>query len=70
MYTDDIIVIIAESEQIMQELLDKVATWCTKWQLTINQSKTKIMHFRKTRTKQSTYKFKIGSTEIDYTINI
>ena len=66
LYADDI-VIIAESEQIMQELLDKVATWCTKWQLTINQSKTKIMHFRKTRTKQSTYKFRIGSTEIDYT---
>ena len=66
LYADDI-VIIAETEKIMQELLDKVSLWCKKWQLAINQSKTKIMHFRKLRTKQSTVKFKIGSIELDYT---
>ena len=50
---DDDIVILTENETILQKLLDKLYAWCTKWKLEINQSKSKIIHFRKNRKAQS-----------------
>ena len=46
LYADDI-VLISESEESLQKMLDSVHNWCQKWQLNINCSKTQIVHFRK-----------------------
>ena len=66
LYADDI-VIIAENEEKLQKLLDKLYEWCIKWHLEINESKSKIMHFRKKKKKCSKFEFNIGDLKLDYT---
>uniref|UniRef100_A0A8P4K2Q4 ribonuclease H n=1 Tax=Dicentrarchus labrax TaxID=13489 RepID=A0A8P4K2Q4_DICLA len=45
LYADDI-VLLAESEDDLQNMLNLVQTCCCRWRLSINQSKTQIIHFR------------------------
>ena len=66
LYADDI-VLITESEESLQKMLDSVYNWCQKWQLNINCSKTQIVHFRKKSESESKFKFKIGKSEIERT---
>ena len=49
-YADDVL-LLAESENDMQELLNFVNDWCRKWRLIINLSKSNAMHFRNNREK-------------------
>ena len=56
LYADDI-VLLAGNEQDLQSLLFLVETWCKKWRLEINLSKTNIMHVRGARKKQSMFMF-------------
>ncbi len=44
-YADDL-VLIAENENDLQTLINIVQDWCSKWRLSVNIDKTKIMHFR------------------------
>uniref|UniRef100_A0A671XHU9 Reverse transcriptase domain-containing protein n=1 Tax=Sparus aurata TaxID=8175 RepID=A0A671XHU9_SPAAU len=47
-----------ESESDLQNMLNLVSSWCHKWRLVINKSKTQIMHFRNKgmeRSKQTFY---------------
>ncbi len=64
LFADDI-VIMAESEQDLQCLLDKVAEWCATWKLSVNQSKTKIMHFRKRRQSRTVNAFTFNNSELE-----
>ena len=59
LFADDI-AIIAKSEADLQQMLDAVNVWCKKWRLSINQKKSKVIHFRFKGKKQSNYKFKCG----------
>ena len=45
-FADDI-AIMADSEENLQQLLNIVSNWCSKWRFIINPVKSKIMHFRK-----------------------
>ena len=45
MYADDLI-LLTENENDMQFLLYLVETWCSKWHLEVNLTKTNIMHIR------------------------
>ena len=65
LYADDI-VLVAENENILQKLLDKLYEWCSRWHLEINESKSNVMHFRKSRKLHSNIVFKIGNTKLDY----
>ncbi len=38
--------LIAEDKAGLQLLLNKLDSWCTRWGMKINSSKTKIVHFR------------------------
>ena len=44
LYADDL-VIIAESEKDLQDMLHKLNEWCIKWSMQINPGKSKAMHF-------------------------
>ena len=44
-YADDL-VLMAESEAELQEMLDALNQYCVKWRLSVNGNKTQIMHFR------------------------
>ena len=62
-YADDL-VLIAPTSAGMQQLLNIVKVWCTKWRLTVNKDKTKIMHVRPKRVEQSGYAFTYGEQSL------
>lgn len=64
MYADDII-ILSETENDMQNMLDTLHSWSEKWQLKMNIDKTKIMHCRKASMKPTDKTFNIGHQTID-----
>jgi len=65
LYADDI-VIIAEDEENLQRLLNKLHNWCKRWRMTVNCDKTKIVHFRRQGCNRSKFDFKLGTTSVDY----
>lgn len=64
-YADDI-ALISHSENDMQHMLDTVDAWCRKWRLRINSQKSKVVHFRKNRSKRSNFNFHLGENNLDY----
>ena len=64
MYADDLI-IMSEKASGLQSALDKLNTYCDKWDLDINVEKTKIMIFNKSgRGMLKQHKFLINNTQI------
>ena len=59
MYADDI-VLLANCETDLQILLDCVNSWCSNWNLVINTSKSKTVHFRKKTKPLTKHKFALG----------
>ena len=45
LYADDV-VILAESEEDFQRILDVLSQWCNKNELFVNPEKSKVVHFR------------------------
>ena len=45
LYADDIALIAPDADSL-QLMLDKLQDWCSRWRLTVNSDKTKIVHFR------------------------
>ena len=64
LYADDM-VLIAESEEDLQKLLDIMQQWCYKWRLKVNIEKSKVVHFRAPRKQRSNSTFNYGEHEID-----
>ena len=65
LYADDI-VLLADSEDDLQSLLNIVHSWCTRWRLEVNLLKTNIMHVRKKQTPRAPFEFKLGDGRVDY----
>ena len=68
LFADDI-AIIAKNEEDLQRCLNVVNNWCNKWRLSINSSKSKIIHYRFKGKQCSNYKFMCGQYQLDYTDN-
>lgn len=64
LFADDM-VLIAESEQGLQDLLNALYDWCFKWRLKVNESKSKIIHFRKSNVPLTNAKFQFGTCELE-----
>lgn len=64
MYADDI-VLVANTEDKLQAMLNVLHEWCKRWRVLINTNKSKCMHFRKGRTQQSKHVFKIGQNSME-----
>ena len=65
MYADDV-AILSENAEDLQSMLDFTHQWCKKWGMTINMSKSKIIHFRKKGKECDQTTFKIGDKTVDY----
>ena len=65
LYADDI-VLFAENELDLQFLLNIVETWCEKWRLEVNLTKTNILHIRVKRKLQSRYMFLFNKRPVPY----
>ncbi len=59
-YADDI-VLLAETPEQLQKLINIVQNWCDKYRLIINPSKSKIVHFRNPPKQCSEFEFKLGN---------
>jgi hypothetical protein len=65
LYADDI-VLIADSENDLQEMLNVLYRWSKKWLLDINYTKSNILHVRRKNKERSQFKFKIGEQFLSY----
>ncbi len=57
-YADDI-VLLADTPENLQKLIDIVQNWCKKWRLIINPNKSKIVHFRNPPKQRTGHIFKL-----------
>jgi len=64
LYADDM-VLIAETEQALQSLLDELYNWCFKWRIKVNESKSKVVHFRKPSICVTDVDFKYSNAILD-----
>ena len=65
LYADDI-VLIAENESDLQDMLTMLSTWCIKNGMCINASKSNVVHFRPNSSPRSNYVFNCGDCKIEY----
>ena len=65
-YADDL-ALLAENENDLQFLLDTLSVWCNTNCMSVNLSKTKVIHFRNQSVDKSVFQFKCGGLNIDYT---
>ena len=66
LYADDI-VFLASTAEGLQEQLETLNNWSTKWALNVNIDKTKVLHVRKASVALCEYRFKLGNLVVDYT---
>lgn len=63
-YADDI-VLMAESEEDLQDMLNRLDQWCDTWAMKVNTSKTKVIHFRPRSVVRTGFNFKCGSESLE-----
>jgi len=63
LYADDV-VLLAEAESDLQNLISVLNSWCKRWRLNVNKSKTQIMHIRKQNQSRSEFVFKLNDGEV------
>ena len=66
LYADDI-VLMAADEQSLQDQLNYLYEWCNKGRLSINNSKTNVVHFRPKCVNRTPFEFKNGNVIIETT---
>ncbi len=64
LYADGI-VLLGESEQDLQKILDCEYNWNKKFKVKFNTRKSNIVHFRKPSQPRSSFKFVLGNTELN-----
>ena len=66
LYADDV-VLLSETEEGLQDMLNTLHGWSRDWMLGINYSKTKVMHFRRATDEPTDTEFHIGDTALEKT---
>ncbi len=64
LYADDL-VLIAESEEELQKMLNVVHDWCEKWRMRVNVNKSKVTHFTTKSQAQSDFDFTLGNKSLE-----
>ena len=58
MYADDVVVL-SETENKLQVMLNTINTRCNKWKLLISETKSNVIHFRPKRMLKSKFSLKL-----------
>ena len=66
LYADDI-VLLSDSEEGLQNMLDKLYEWCSKWKMSLNIDKTKTVDFRNKKQQCTNHQFTFGNQDIQMT---
>ena len=66
LFADDI-VLISESQENLQTMMNTAGDWSNRWSLKMNYDKTKVMHFHKQSVPRSDYQFEIHGNDIETT---
>ena len=64
LYADDI-VLMSNCARDLQNMLHTLHTWCERWGLCINPTKTKVLHFRPKSHKITSFEFKCGNKVLE-----
>ena len=64
LFADDM-VLMANNECDLQNMLDCLQNWCLKWRLRVNLDKTKVIHFRNNRKLVTNHVFKFSESTIE-----
>ena len=56
--------LIADSEEHLQRMLDLLSHWCSQNKMSVNISKTKVVHFRKKNKALTDFEFKLGDSKL------
>ena len=62
LYADDI-VLLAENEQDLQQLLNVLNEWCKEWDMVTNLEKSNVAHFRNSSVPRTNCEFHIGNLD-------
>ena len=62
LYVDDI-VLLAENEQDLQQLLNVLSEWCKEWDIVTNLEKSNVVHFRSSAVPRTNCEFHIGNLD-------
>ena len=63
LYADDISIFFRNGG--WNEMLNKLDYWCRNWRITVNETKTKVLHFGPKAMTATNYVFKYGNQKID-----
>ncbi len=63
-YADDL-VLVSETPDGLQKLIDILYSWCHKWRLSVNIDKTKVMHFREKSAPRTDRVFRYNNLDIE-----
>lgn len=62
LYANDI-AMVANNEEDLQHLLNKLHCWCKKWRVLINTDTSNCMHFRRGNSSQTEFEFTVGRND-------
>ena len=68
LYADDV-VLLAENEADLQAMLNALGDWCYTNKLSINTTKSNIVHFRNPSVNKSNFVFKVNDVTVEYASN-
>jgi len=62
-FADDVL-LITDTPAKLQTMLDSINMWCQRWHMTVNQTKTQVMHFRASSKPCTKKRFTYAGTEL------
>jgi hypothetical protein len=65
MYADDV-ALVSENAEDLQSLVSTMHEWCSKWHLTINSEKSKVVHFRRKRAPHRPHRIEVAGSALEY----
>ena len=63
LYADDI-VLLADNEKELQDMLDILNNWCVSNNMSVNATKSNVMHFRPNSISRTTFRFTCGQCDL------
>ena len=63
LYADDI-VLLTDNEKELQDMLDILNNWCVSNNMSVNATKSNVMHFRTNSISRTTFRFTYGQCEL------